>query len=385
MSHLISDGLTLMKKILLLVTGMSPQIVTETLYGLAVKPTDGQNKWTPDEIHVISTTGGLTQIRASLFKDGHFDRLLDEYQLPTILFDESCLHAIYNENETALTDLKTPQDNEYAANAICEQVRLFTQDDDTEVHVSIAGGRKTMGFYAGYALSLYGRVQDRMSHVLVSSEFESSREFFYPAPTPQTTFITPNGKTERLDAYDAQVWLAQIPFVRLRHHLPEKTLLHKAKFSEVVERIALATGDIRLEINTQTQTILVNNIACKLAPREFAFYLWFAKRAQQKLEAIIAPHKDIPSTEYHHLAKDFLTEYQHVKHVIGKGEIGHDAVDNTLKNGMDRTFFDDRLTNIRKAFKTIYGDETAKRLTINTKRKGTGYKLDLSTQQIEIK
>jgi CRISPR-associated protein (TIGR02584 family) len=38
--------------------------------------------------------------------------------------------------------------------------------------MSIAGGRKTMGFYAGYALSLYGRAQDRMSHVLVE---ESSK------------------------------------------------------------------------------------------------------------------------------------------------------------------------------------------------------------------
>ena len=30
-----------------------------------------------------------------------------------------------------------------------------------------------MGFYLGYALSLYGRTQDRLSHVLVSSPYES--------------------------------------------------------------------------------------------------------------------------------------------------------------------------------------------------------------------
>lgn len=376
-----------MKKILLLVTGMSPQIVTETLYGLAVNPNNGTS-WTPDEVHVVSTNDGLNQIRDRLFDKAHFQRLLQDYNLPSIHFNESCLHKICTEDGQVLSDLKTPEDNELAANTICEVIRSFTSTNENELHVSIAGGRKTMGFYAGYALSLYGRTQDRMSHVLVEEKFEKCNDvingFYYPTPNTRLVFGKEGVSQDAKDAKN-KIWLANIPFVRLRHHLPEKTLLHKAKFSEVVELIALATGDIRLEINTHTQTILVNNIACKLAPREFAFYLWFAKRAQQKLDAIIAPHKDIPSTEYHNLAKDFLTEYQHVKHVIGKGEIGHDAVDNTLKNGMDRTFFDDRLTNIRKAFKTIYGEETAKRLTINTKRKGTGYKLDLSTQQIEIK
>ncbi len=41
------------KNILLLVTGMSPAIVTETLYGLAVRPEAGQQPWIPDAVHVI--------------------------------------------------------------------------------------------------------------------------------------------------------------------------------------------------------------------------------------------------------------------------------------------------------------------------------------------
>ena len=42
-----------------------------------------------------------------------------------------------------------------------------------------------MGFYLGYAFSLYARPQDRLSHVLVSSPFESHPEFFYPPATPR--------------------------------------------------------------------------------------------------------------------------------------------------------------------------------------------------------
>jgi CRISPR-associated protein (TIGR02584 family) len=61
-------------------------------------------------------------------------------------------------------------------------VRELTADPDCAIHASIAGGRKTMGFYLGYALSLFGRPQDRLSHVLVSSPFESNQNFFYPLP-----------------------------------------------------------------------------------------------------------------------------------------------------------------------------------------------------------
>ena len=52
------------------------------------------------------------------------------------------------------------------------------------LHVSIAGGRKTMGFYVGYALSLFARDQDRLSHVLVPPSLESRQDFFYPPPPP---------------------------------------------------------------------------------------------------------------------------------------------------------------------------------------------------------
>ncbi len=50
-------------------TGMSPAIVTETVYGLAVNPTEGRDKWIPDEIHVISTEHGLVQVKDRLLKE----------------------------------------------------------------------------------------------------------------------------------------------------------------------------------------------------------------------------------------------------------------------------------------------------------------------------
>lgn len=96
--------------------------------------------------------------------------MCEECNLPEIKFDEKSLNAIVDKEGNKLDDLKTPEENELAADMICQKVREFTQDDNVSLHVSIAGGRKTMGFYAGYALSLYGRLQDQLSHVLVSEK-----------------------------------------------------------------------------------------------------------------------------------------------------------------------------------------------------------------------
>ena len=104
-----------MKKILLLVTGMSPQIVTETLYGLAVKPAAGQSVWIPDEVHLVSTTTGIEQARLKLLAgNGYFDALRQDYHLPMIAFNETSLHPILDNTGHALADLKTPEDNECA-------------------------------------------------------------------------------------------------------------------------------------------------------------------------------------------------------------------------------------------------------------------------------
>ena len=366
-----------MKKILLLVTGMSPQIVTETLYGLAVKPAAGQSVWIPDEVHLVSTTTGIEQARLKLLAgNGYFDALRQDYHLPMIAFNETSLHPILDNTGHALADLKTPEDNECAANTICEKIRELTQDSHSELHVSIAGGRKTMGFYAGYALSLYGRPQDHLSHVLVSEEYESLPDFFYPTPSIKEVY---SSRLQRsFDASKAEIWLADIPFVRLRHHLPEKTLLHKATFSDVVQRIALATGDIRLTIDIKKQMLWVNGISCKLAARELAFYVWFAKRALTQKSALKMPVDGELITDYR---DEFLSHYNDIK-----GEMGDtDSIKKTLTKGMDKGFFERRLTAIRKVFRTTYGDEVAKRLAIiNSKRGQSRYGLVLTAKQIDI-
>lgn len=354
------------KNILFLVTGMTPQIITETVWALACDPKRA-DKWIPDEVHVMSTEHGLNQIRARLINEGNFQALVEEYDLPAIRFDESCLHSINNEQNEALTDLKTPEDNQLAGDAICAKVREFTELKDVSLHVSIAGGRKTMGFYAGYALSLYGRKQDRMSHVLVEDKYEQAVNFFYPSSDP-TVFSLDRDRKAIGPSRDAKIWLADIPFVRLRNSLPDAGLIKSATFSEVVNTLNLLNQPIQVVLNKKQQTVRIGDVECKLPLREFAFYLWFATQLQMDTPYIAAPHKDIDiykdtdkSTSLPmRLAKSYLAIYTPLK----GGFMADEAVQNTLKNGMDRGFFNERRTNLHKRFRKAFGHDVTKKIEI---------------------
>jgi CRISPR-associated protein (TIGR02584 family) len=168
------------RRVLLAVTGLSPQIVTETVYALALRR---RPAFIPTEICLITTFKGGENARLSLLSEdpGWFHRLRRDFSLPEILFDESCIHVITGQDGNPLEDIASEADNVAVADFITERVRALTADPEVSLHVSIAGGRKTMGFYVGYVLSLFGRAQDRLSHVLVTAPFESRPDFYYPA------------------------------------------------------------------------------------------------------------------------------------------------------------------------------------------------------------
>ena len=83
------------KKILLCVTGLSPQVITETLYALAVEP-DLAQRWIPDEVHVITTLEGAERVQLTLLDEapGWFNKIRQDYELPDILFNNSTIHIM---------------------------------------------------------------------------------------------------------------------------------------------------------------------------------------------------------------------------------------------------------------------------------------------------
>lgn len=234
------------RRILLCVAGLSPQIVTETVYALTVP---GETRSIPTEIHLLTTAEGAERARLTLLSDepGWFHRLRRDYGLPDIRFTLDEIHILRAADGRLLDDIRNEADNQAIADTITQVVRDLTADPDSAVHASIAGGRKTMGFYLGYALSLFGRPQDRLSHVLVSSPFESNSNFFYPTPVPRVIFAT--GPDQRpLDASAAEVMLADIPFVRLRDGLQDTLLRPGASFSGNICRRCIGNELARLRL-----------------------------------------------------------------------------------------------------------------------------------------
>jgi len=176
------------KQILLCVTGKTPQIITETLYVLTQ-----QRRERIDEIRVITTLKGRDAVLSHLLdsEKGRFVRFCRDYGIDpaTIAFKESSISLLRAADGRMLDDIRTVDDNEDAANQICQIVRELTEDDGSALHASVAGGRKTMGVYLTAAMQLFARPQDQLSHVLVSEDFETHPEFYYIPPVPHDLHI----------------------------------------------------------------------------------------------------------------------------------------------------------------------------------------------------
>jgi CRISPR-associated protein (TIGR02584 family) len=356
------------RRILLAVTGMSPQIVTETLYALCKTE---QPAFVPTEIHILSTQEGIKRARLTLQEadTGHFHRMCAEHGLSGIKFDESCLHVIHDAAGEPLSDIQTPEQNALAADQIAAFVRGFTADVDSALHVSIAGGRKSMGFFMGYAMSLFGRVQDRLSHVLVSSDFENMPDFYFP-PVKPVVLYTRDKKP--VHTSEAQVMLAEIPFVRLRNGLPSNLLSGDSSFSETVETAQRHLSNPVLTIDIASRKVFCLDTQVKLEPQLFAWLRWLA-------EARKNGQGDDGFFERQNWDKEgFLRIYR-----LTNGGASSDTTEQILRSeGNDATsdclkFFDEKSSNVNSALKKALGAASSP-YKIVSKGKKPGIKKGLS-------
>jgi len=337
------------RRILLAVTGLSPQVVTETLFAVAVQPKADQVPFVPTEIHVVTTGRGAEHIRLNLLSKtpGWFHRMRVEYELPEIRFDDSTIHIVTDTNGQPLDDIRTQADNECVADQLASTVRDLTGDETAALHVSLAGGRKTMGYYLGYALSLYGRPQDVLSHVLVSAPFESHPEFFYPSHT-QRVIQTREAKPRPLDCRSATVELAEIPYVRMRDGLDEKLLSGLSSFSESVAMAQRSLQTPELILDLEYHRVRAGGVLMKLPPAELAMLSLFARRAHRSESAIAAPQKGVPDTTWSH---DYLRE---LKCIVGE-MADRDETERALRSGMDGEYFSSRLSKLRRHLRLKLG------------------------------
>lgn len=357
------------RRILLAVAARSPQIVTETLYALTQSAPDMM----PTEVHVITTGRGLSYVQNLLGSGEHvgqLKRLCDDYALPYPAFSDQHIHLIQGKEGQVLDDVRTRSDNVHAADYITSVVQQLTADSNSSLVVSMSGGRRTMTFYVGYALSLFGRSQDRLTHVLVEDEYFFQEDFYYPPP--RSVWVVRNDGSG-FDASQVEVTLADIPFVRLREGLPAELLEGRTTFSGVI-------NTAQQEISPPSVVLLsppaldFGGLCVQLKPIDLAFYVWFLQRAKYNKPPVRWSDAG--------LATEFLQVYS-----LLFGETGdYLRVAEALSHGMSKEYFESRKSRANTCLKKVLGQQVAQRYLIAAygKRPETRFALNLSPCSITL-
>lgn len=267
--------------VLLAVAGMTPQIITETLYGIYQKTPEKL----PRRVKVITSQAGEERLIKNLLgDDSPLKQLIADYNLPEIAFSQQDILVPKDRNGQPLNDVQSEEDQAIITDFITEQVRRLSQQPDIAIHASLAGGRKTMGFALGYAMSLFGRPCDCLSHVLVNEPYETIPDFYYP--TPYTVMRADRSKSTRYDLSQAKVMLANIPLVMMREEMPQDLIKRDdLSYTETVNRInqanAITQEQASVVLDYSTMTIFCDGLPIPLQPINFAFYSWMAKESRE--------------------------------------------------------------------------------------------------------
>lgn len=260
---------------LLAVCGCTPQVITETLYALFLK------KIKIDRVVVLTTISGKAACNAHLFdpKYGHFIRFLKDFRFEgeSIDFTSRNVIAVEDMNGNPISDISSEDDNEYFLRACMETAFQETRDSGSRVFFSIAGGRKTMGACLALAAQFYGRRQDRIYHVLVSPEFENSKDFFYPPPKSRPVSLRDEqGQPYVKETRYAKVTLVHMPFVSVRERLSEGML--KAPEDPAALLLSMVREERpRLIVDLRERKLSWKGIELDMPPARLALYAFFAQ------------------------------------------------------------------------------------------------------------
>lgn len=258
------------KEIFIFISGSTPQVITETICALAAKKPQVH----PDELYMITTCRGKAIAQNTLIRKGILKKLCDEYSMPRITLKESSFIIPAGCSVAGLDDIRDESENEAMGDLITSFIRDKTSDPAARLHCSIAGGRKTMSFYLGAAMQLFARPWDRLYHVLVTPEFESNPAFFYKPK--RDIIIKADGRN--LNTKDAEVILAELPFIRLRNKLSLGGTGFRDMVNEGQRDIDIAMVQPELKTKLAEKKLQISGITISLTPVNMMIYITYLKQ-----------------------------------------------------------------------------------------------------------
>ncbi len=354
---------------------MSPQVVTETIYALA------QQDEFPIEtvVTIVTTAEGAKQAHLKLLsgKRPYFNLLKQDYGLEHFQLKPDHVYVVKNKQGEDLSDIRSSDDNILVADLLTETIRQATLDNEHEVHVSIAGGRKSMGYYAGYALSIFGREQDKLSHVYVSEDYEGHPEFFYPTIT---TDVITTRDNKALDTSKAIITLSDIPFVRMRGELPKEALINKTSFSQAISYINRPT---KITLNLSDMSLTFSGTTVDFNASLTVFYIWFIQQKCANDDSFIVCPSEFGGELELSYGQSYLALFDLLVGSINMPDRSRDVLQN---EGFLKGPFSVNISKIKAKLEECLGKTTAKKYLIaNVGSRGNRcHKLTINQEDIEI-
>lgn len=245
--------------VLIGVVGMSPAVLTETVWALARE----DPPVIPDEVVAITTKEGREAIQAKLFGKDGWDALrkkIGSRAKGKLRFGSEASIQVIGDGNSDFVDIATLQENEKAADFILKALRQYTEDPSSAIIASIAGGRKTMSALMLSCMSLLGREQDRVCHVLANDNYLSEHR----------DFLFPKNKAEEKQV---QIQLSDIPFVRVRGLYEKELGETPSSYSNLVQQFQSAAPPAinypKIEIQKAAGKIFADGKDLQLSPKEF--------------------------------------------------------------------------------------------------------------------
>lgn len=257
-----------MKTVLVSVVGMSPAVLTETVWALAQE----NPPVIPDEVVAITTSVGKEKIKSELFIENPvWEALRSSLGASAegkLRFGADASIQVMGDGARDFPDISTVEENELCADAILRAIRQYSEEPETQIIASIAGGRKTMSALMLACMSLVGREQDRVCHVLADDDFIFVNKAFY--------FPRNNQEVEA-----SQIQLSEIPFIRVRGWYKQETGQNPPSYSHMVSLFrkkapeAIVWPKVVLQVNCFS--VVIDETSLILPEAEFVAVWWFLR------------------------------------------------------------------------------------------------------------
>ncbi|MBW2308583.1 MAG: TIGR02584 family CRISPR-associated protein [Deltaproteobacteria bacterium] len=350
------------REILVFVAGTTPQIITETLYGLVFEK---DPPILPDEIHIITTQPGKSLIERELFQKGRLEAFFKEFDLEPIPVEKVHIIVVQDPYGDHLDDIREAHHNEAVGDLIAEFIKEKARDPASRLHCSMAGGRKTMSFYLGSALQLFGRAWDRLYHVLVTPEFESHPDFYYKPKEDRILEVKDvhGNRIRVLNTRDASITLAELPFIRLRNKLSLESMPFRELVAEGQRDLDAAMVQQKLEVNLQARRVRIGSNSIEMLPVQLMLYCAFLR---EKIQRCHYPNRllCLDCTDCFRALVDLAGRHaleamaQDYKRIYGPRLVRIENLLDKWKEGFDVEALRQHVSKINRTLKEGMGDET---------------------------